>query len=72
MQSAQNGEMSPHVQRQNTMAETIYTAIYETSEFTLTIVYIPLAGGGGAIEIVSVDLQPRPVSQFEEREKTRK
>jgi hypothetical protein len=54
-----------------TANETIYQAIYKTEKYTVVIVYVPLAGGGGAIEIVSVDLQPRPVSQFEERERTR-
>lgn len=54
------------------MTDTIYQVIYKTPDYTIVIVYVPLAGGGGAIEIISVDLKPRPVSQFEEREKTRK
>jgi len=50
--------------------ETIYQAIYETSEYTLTIVYIPLADG--AIEIVSVDIQKRPASHWQAREQSRR
>ena len=52
------------------MSETIYQAIYKTSEYTLTIVYKPLADG--AIEIISVDIQKAPVTAWQEREKTRK
>ena len=46
------------------MTATIYLAIYQDSEKTITIEYTPL--GEGCIEIVSVEIAARPRSHFEQ------
>ena len=53
------------------MAETVvYIAIFKSEKMSVTIEYLPLAGG--AIEIVSCDLQERPMSAWQERELDRR
>jgi hypothetical protein len=49
------------------MTATIYLAIYQDNEKSITIEYVPL--GEGCIEIISVDVQPRHRSRFEQRQK---
>lgn len=48
----------------------IHLAIYKTDDYSLLIEYELL--DGGAIDIQSVDLQARPVSHFEQRERDRR
>jgi len=46
-----------------------YLALYQCKDFTLLIEYEPM--DGGAIDITHIDIQPRPVSDFEQRERRR-
>jgi hypothetical protein len=48
----------------------VYIAIFENEKMSVTIEYIPLAGG--AIEIISCDVSMKPVSEWQEREQSRR
>ena len=50
--------------------ETVFLAIYKTQKQTVVIEYLPM--NNGLIEIISVDIQARPVSPFEQREQSRR
>ncbi len=50
------------------MTDTIHLAIYKAKDFTLLIEYELI---DDAIEITHVDIQARPVSEFEQRERSR-
>ncbi len=54
------------------MTETVYIAIYKTEEMTVTIEYKPLTSEWdfGAIEILSVDIQPARPSTWKDQRKT--
>lgn len=49
--------------------DTIHQAIYQTDVFTLVIEYELI--DGDAIAINNVNIQARPLTQFEQRERTR-
>lgn len=52
------------------MAEpVVFTAIFETEKFVLYVHYEP--GPDGAIFIVAAEIVEKPVTPFEERERTR-
>jgi len=51
---------------------TVYLAIFKAEKMTFAIEYRPLYDEcAGAIEILSIDIQARPVSQFEKRKPRR-
>lgn len=52
------------------MTETVYLAIYENEAETITVEYVPMPNG--CIEIVSASVVRKPVSQWEQREATRR
>jgi len=51
------------------MTDVIHLAIYQSKNFTLQIEYELL---GDVIEITNVDIRAQPVSDFEQRERTRR
>jgi len=50
--------------------DTIYQAIFENEKYRVTIEYLPLPEG--LIEIVDIHIQQKDVTQWQERERTRK
>ncbi len=53
------------------MTESVYIAIFENEKWIVKIEYLPLQKDG-LIEIVSIDVQARPETPIQEREKSRK
>ena len=50
--------------------KTGYLVVYENKEYKLLIEYLPLPNGG--IDVLHVDIEPRPQSQWQQREAERR